>query len=68
MCYWQFLVQKINYIHNNSGTGKWQLANCPVDYVHSSAGYYENGVRGIYQVDNIMDVLQIDLTKGLRSD
>ena len=37
----QFLLQKINYIHNNPVTGKWMLAKDFVEYEHSSASFYE---------------------------
>lgn len=60
----KFLLQKFEYIHNNPCKGKWQLATSPGEYIHSSAGYYENGTQGIYILTNIMDVLQMDLTKG----
>ena len=36
-----FLLQKINYIHNNPVTGKWMLAKDFVTYEHSSASFYE---------------------------
>ena len=36
-----FLLQKINYIHNNPVTGKWMLAKDFVAYEHSSASFYE---------------------------
>lgn len=41
-----FLLQKINYIHNNPVSGKWMLAKDPiaigfVEYEHSSASFYE---------------------------
>ena len=39
----KFLVQKINYIHNNPVSGKWNLAKDFVSYVHSSASFYELG-------------------------
>jgi hypothetical protein len=42
----KFLLQKIDYIHNNACTGKWQLAPSPALYVHSSGGYYEDGCSG----------------------
>ena len=60
----KFLLQKIDYIHNNPCRGKWLLAPSPALYVHSSGGYYEDGVQGIYEVNNIMEVLQMDLTNG----
>ena len=37
----KFLIQKINYIHYNPVTGKWQLAKNFVEYEHSSASFYE---------------------------
>lgn len=36
-----FLMQKINYIHNNPVSGKWMLAKDFVEYEHSSASFYE---------------------------
>ena len=36
-----FLMQKINYIHNNPVSGKWMLAKDFIEYEHSSASYYE---------------------------
>ncbi len=36
-----FLLQKINYIHNNPVSGKWMLAKDFVAYEHSSASFYE---------------------------
>ncbi len=61
----KLLLQKIDYIHNNPCTGKWQLAHSPGGYIHSSAGYYESGVQGIYPLDNIMEVLQMDLRMAI---
>ncbi|MEO6869034.1 MAG: hypothetical protein ABI168_05275, partial [Ginsengibacter sp.] len=40
-----FIRQKLNYIHYNPCTGKWQLANCPEDYIHSSALFYSTGIQ-----------------------
>ncbi|MEO5892554.1 MAG: hypothetical protein ABIQ31_20070 [Ferruginibacter sp.] len=37
----KFLMQKINYIHNNAVSGKWMLAKDFTEYEHSSASYYE---------------------------
>ena len=37
----KFLMQKINYIHNNPVSGKWMLAKDFVEYEHSSASFYE---------------------------
>jgi putative transposase len=40
----KFLMQKINYIHNNPVSGKWNLAKDVVSYEHSSAAFYEMGL------------------------
>jgi hypothetical protein len=59
------LRQKLDYIHNNPCTGKWNLADCPENYIHSSAGFYYGGVQGIYPVDNIMNLMDIDLSESI---
>ena len=56
----KFIIQKLNYIHNNPCSGKWHLADYPENYMHSSAGFYDKGVQGFFAVDNIMDLLDID--------
>ena len=40
----KFLMQKLNYIHRNPVSGKWQLVIDYTDYDHSSASFYELGV------------------------
>ena len=40
----KFLMQKINYIHHNPVSGKWNLAKDFVSYEHSSASFYELGI------------------------
>ncbi len=37
----KFVIQKLEYIHANPISGKWNLATSAVDYLHSSAAYYE---------------------------
>ena len=37
----EFLYQKLDYIHHNPVSGKWNLCNEFTDYPHSSAGFYE---------------------------
>jgi len=41
----EIIKQKLNYIHFNPCTGKWDLADMPENYLHSSAAFYGNGVR-----------------------
>ena len=62
-CYsFEFINQKLNYMHNNPCSGNWNLAKSPVDYQHSSAKYYITGEQGIYHVTNFMELEDIDLT------
>jgi hypothetical protein len=44
------IKQKLDYMHNNPCTGKWNLSESPVDYLHSSAKYYA-GELGNYAID-----------------
>ena len=45
--------------------GKWNLAPSPEEYVHSSAGFYFKGMQGIFALDNIMTIMDIDLSKRI---
>jgi REP element-mobilizing transposase RayT len=56
----EFTWQKLDYIHNNPCTGKWQLAVNAVEYLHSSAKYYLTGVQGLYEVANFMEMEDVD--------
>ena len=58
----KMISQKLEYMHNNPTTGKWQLVENPVDYLHSSAKYYITGEQGIYEVTNYMELEDVDLT------
>ena len=53
----KFVKQKLNYIHSNPCVGKWQLASCPEEYLHSSAKYYTTGEQGVFSVTHIMELL-----------
>jgi hypothetical protein len=35
----------------------------PENYVHSSAGFYYKGSQGIFVIDDIMQMMDIDLSK-----
>jgi len=39
----KLVEQKLDYIHHNPVSGKWDLASDFTRYSHSSAGYYERG-------------------------
>jgi REP element-mobilizing transposase RayT len=51
-----FILQKINYIHNNPISGKWNLAKVRTDYVHSSAHFYDTDEQGLYEVVDYRDL------------
>jgi REP element-mobilizing transposase RayT len=53
----QFILQKLEYIHKNPVTGKWNLANSFVEYPHSSAAFYELNIHYPYvAITHYMDV------------
>lgn len=52
-----FILEKLNYIHNNPCTGKWKLAKEPHQYSHSSALFYLNGKTGMYPVRDYREFL-----------
>lgn len=58
-----FILQKLNYMHDNPCKGKWNLAASPSDYPHSSALFYITGEQGIYPVTGYTFMEDIDLTK-----
>ena len=52
----KFILQKLNYIHNNPCSGKWKLSDKPVDYKYSSASFY-SGDKNSYRIKDYLDVL-----------
>ena len=58
-----FIKQKLVYMHNNPCSGKWNLAATPADYEHSSARFYLCGEHAAYTVTSYMELEDIDLTK-----
>jgi REP element-mobilizing transposase RayT len=56
-----FLLQKLNYIHNNPCQERWQLTKSPAEYIHSSAKFYQTGKQGIYPVTHYDELRKIDL-------
>jgi hypothetical protein len=57
-----FVMQKLNYIHANPVRGKWNLADSPSDYEHSSAEFYNTGKHKRYEVLHVGELEDIDLT------
>jgi hypothetical protein len=44
----KFLLQKLEYIHRNPVSGKWNLVDDFTDYEHSSASFYETGQAKLF--------------------
>lgn len=57
---YKFLNQKLEYLHDNPCKGKWDLCKAPVDYRHSSAYYYLTSNQGVYVVNNILEINDIE--------
>ena len=58
-----FVNQKLAYMHSNPCTGVWNLTASPIDYLHSSAQFYETGKQGTYTVTNYKVLDDINLTE-----
>jgi hypothetical protein len=56
----KFIIQKLNYIHNNPCVDK--LCTSPEEYEHSSAKFYITGKQGVYTVTSFMELHDINLT------
>jgi hypothetical protein len=57
ICYTREIVeQKLDYIHHNPVSGKWNLVKDFVDYEHSSASFYEKGVHRHFKVTHYQDL------------
>ena len=49
--------QKLNYIHFNPVSGKWQLSKNDIDYYYSSAKFYETGIDEFGFLKNIFETI-----------
>jgi hypothetical protein len=56
----KFILQKLNYMHNNPCSGKWKLAESPIEYLHSSALFYSTGKQRLYPVKDYREFLKVD--------
>ncbi len=52
-----FILQKLNYIHNNPVAKHWNLAPYPEAYRFSSASFYETGFDEFGILNHIGDVI-----------
>ncbi|UBM59153.1 hypothetical protein LAG90_00575 [Marinilongibacter aquaticus] len=54
----KFTKGKLDYIHRNPVKGKWQLAESYLDYVHSSACFYEyNEEHELVELTSYLDLI-----------
>lgn len=51
-----FLLQKLDYIHNNPVAKRWSLVEDRADYVYSSACFYDRGEVPVVEVDDIREL------------
>ena len=54
----KFILEKIKYIHHNPVSKRWQLVSDFTEYEHSSASFYEKGIKKYKRVVHVNDVLQ----------
>jgi REP element-mobilizing transposase RayT len=57
----KFIMQKLNYIHNNPCSGKWKLAVDPIHYLHSSASFYISGKKGTYEIRDYREFMNFEV-------
>jgi len=53
----EFVFQKLEYIHKNPVSKKWQLVNDFTEYLHSSAAFYEKGVGSYNKILHVNEIL-----------
>jgi len=53
----EMLIQKINYIHHNCVSGKWNLVSDFVLYPHSNAAFYELGKQSLFEGTHYAKIL-----------
>ena len=53
----KFLAQKMEYIHQNPVTERWNLVRDRADYKYSSACFYDRSVRPVIDIDDIRELL-----------
>lgn len=54
------MEQKLNYMHINPITGKWNLVNDFTSYENSSASFYELGLTNIF-LQGILEIYRMDV-------
>ena len=56
----KFLLQKMEYIHQNPVAKDWNLVQDRAEYPYSSACFYDEGRQPIIEIDDIRDLLFLD--------
>ena len=51
----KFLNQKLEYIHQNPVSKKWNLVKDRADYIYSTSGFYDCDRPAIIEIDDIRD-------------
>ncbi|HEY5535971.1 MAG TPA: hypothetical protein VIL99_13685, partial [Ignavibacteria bacterium] len=52
----KYVIQKLNYIHKNPISGKYNLVDDYTLYKYSSARFYEHGLQGDFEVTHYLKV------------
>jgi len=52
----EFIKQKLDYIHKNPVSKRWQLVNDYTEYPYSSASFYEKGIK---RYENLLHVAEV---------
>lgn len=63
----EFIFQKLQYIHHNPVSKKWNLVNDFMDYEHSSASFYEKGLKRYENLVHINDALSGKVNRASNS-
>jgi REP element-mobilizing transposase RayT len=53
----KFLIQKIDYIHQNPVDKEWNLVEDRANYQYSSACFYDKDIQPIIAIDDVRDYL-----------
>ena len=58
----KMIEQKLDYIHRNPVSGKWNLVNDFAAYEHSSAGFYETEKKELWEVVHYKELNSVMVT------
>ena len=55
----KFILQKLNYMHENPCAERWKLVDRPHDYKHSSASFYAVGKKYDPRLTDYRDMMHL---------